>query len=138
MAGRADFDEEMDSYLAVRRKDSLLSNILRRQPSPKVTSEVSVESFEQAPDVSQVTDKSSGFFGFWNRLFGSDANPLPTEESMLGTPAVTADLTADFKEVARITMGIMKRLPEDQLSELKESPEFSTFKDILRKHNIIK
>ncbi len=44
----------------------------------------------------------------------------------------------DLKDLAKLFLKTLERLPEAELTEFKEAPEFVKFKDILRKHQVIK
>ncbi|MEM4240099.1 MAG: hypothetical protein QXM31_03650 [Candidatus Woesearchaeota archaeon] len=44
----------------------------------------------------------------------------------------------DMKEIAKIALLVTKKLPPEQLSEFKASPEFERLKELLRKHQLIK
>jgi hypothetical protein len=48
------------------------------------------------------------------------------------------DLEEDLKTIAKITTYVMKQLPAEQLQEYKKSRDFGTFKEILKKRNLIK
>jgi hypothetical protein len=45
---------------------------------------------------------------------------------------------SDLKELAKLFLKTLERLPEDELKEFKDAPEFLQFKEILRKHQVIK
>jgi hypothetical protein len=44
----------------------------------------------------------------------------------------------DMKEVAKIALGMIKQLPDEQLRTFKQSPDFEKMKSILKKHELIK
>jgi hypothetical protein len=44
----------------------------------------------------------------------------------------------EVKEVAKITLSVIKKLPKDALVEFKDSYEFSRFKEILKDNNLVK
>ncbi|MDO8661033.1 MAG: hypothetical protein Q7K43_04030, partial [Candidatus Woesearchaeota archaeon] len=146
---RDEFDSEMDSYLAERRKEPLLSAILNRKK--EVDSEISensatasnqdtfssqdipdseLASVEPAVVVQEVTAPKQGFWSsLWKGVSAKDPEPSITD-----APAQSAELIQDFKSVAKISLIVMKQLPEKELLQLKSSQEFIKFKEILKKH----
>ncbi len=149
---RDEFDSEMDNYLAERRKEPLLSTILNhKKESESKLSESSVVTSSQdncsvqhtsepgfasagPAAVQEATEPKQGFWSsFWKGVSAKDPEPSITE-----APAQPAELMQDFKSVAKISLTVMKQLPEKELLQLKASPEFIKFKEILKKHSIIK
>ncbi len=147
---RDEFDSEMENYLAERRKEPLLSTILnRKQEKNTMQAEVPASKApSEAPDV--VIDEMSGTEfndsaelekdkkkGFWSSLWNGFAAQDP-EPIIQAAPADPDTLLQDFKAVAKISLTVMKQLPEQELLSLKASQEFVKFKEILKKHSIIK
>ena len=60
------------------------------------------------------------------------------EKDFAEAPMEKEDNTADFKEVSRIALLVMKKIPESELVEFKKTPEFMRFKAILKKQGFIK
>lgn len=48
------------------------------------------------------------------------------------------ELRDDFKELAKLCLKNLERMNKDQLSQYRSTPEFDRFKELLRKHNVIK
>ena len=44
----------------------------------------------------------------------------------------------DFRELARLFLRTLERLPAPELEKFKQTSEFGNFKEILRKHKVIK
>ena len=49
-----------------------------------------------------------------------------------------AEDVQDMKKIAEIATKVMKKLPPEEMKVLKESPDFETFKEILKKRDLIK
>ena len=149
---RDEFDSEMENYLAERRKEPLLSTILNRKKETKKTQEVELpitknqSNFNQSetelsasvsndsPETGVEKDEKKGFWSsLWNGFSAHDPEP-----SIQLAPAQSDELLQDFKVVAKISLTIMKQLPEQELLKLKGSNDFVKFKEILKKHSIIK
>ena len=48
------------------------------------------------------------------------------------------EVEADMKQMALVTQEILKRLSHEELQEFKNSMEFETYKDILRRYGLVK
>ena len=48
------------------------------------------------------------------------------------------EVKSDMKDIAKISADILKKLDQKKLEEFKKTPDFIKFKEILRKHNMIK
>jgi len=138
MSDKEEFDSEMEDYLAERRKEPLLSVILKKKTMSKASLADEKETHERAhadaPVVEDVPAQDSWLSRLWSGVFGKhDEQSQETTESL-----PESELMEDFKAVSKITLSVMKQLPEEQLAALKQSQEFAHFKDILKKHNLIK
>lgn len=135
-----EFDAEMSEYLSHKRKEPLASTLFRKvspQKQVKEEPEEMQEEHETAPLNEPVSNNAGNAIvnekSWWARLWQPDEE----EETPLANGVATVPLD-DFKHVAKISLGIMKRLPNEELARLKTSEEFTQFKDILRRHSVIK
>jgi len=48
------------------------------------------------------------------------------------------EVKSDMKDIAKISADILKKLDQKKLEEFKKTPDFIKFKEILRKHNMIR
>lgn len=135
---RKQLRRDMDSYISSRKKESW--SMFKKEPQPILHPTVhpykkEEPKVEQAQPMEQEYDaqKKGWFSGFMNKLFGE-------EQEVIETPVqpVSHDAAADLKEIARISLGVMKQLSGDQIHEFKETSDYEKFKTILRKHNLIK
>ena len=53
-------------------------------------------------------------------------------------PVLVDNAKDDLKDLAKMFLKMLELLPDDELRDFKETPEFDQFKKILRRHNIIK
>ncbi len=53
-------------------------------------------------------------------------------------PEKVEEAKVDLRELAKLFLKTLERLPEGELKEFKSAPEFEQFKSILRKHQVIK
>lgn len=73
--------------------------------------------------------------GFLGKLFGkAGANENVCADEI----AEAVETIDDLKKVAEISTKVMKMLPPEKVKELKESGDFKDFKEILKRHNLIK
>lgn len=123
---------DMDSYLSRRKRDSWSGHVGQPVLHPIVHPYKKEEPMEQAKSpMEQEYEKKGWFSGFMNKLFGED-----TETTETVSTVTTTDTSTDLKELARISISVMKKMPGDLVREFKESPDYEAFKSILRKHNL--
>jgi len=76
--------------------------------------------------------------GFFARLFGSIFPKTREEEEFEEVSDELAEDIQDMKTIAEIATKAMKMLPPDKMKEFKETEDFKTFKEILKKRELIK
>ena len=102
--------------------------------SPQITpSPVVPETSEAKVSEDYATNASSPN---WFSRFASKFSK--TEELLPQTETVTENSDDDFRELAQISLSSFKRMSSQELNDFKNTEEFSRFKELLRKHNIIK
>ena len=62
---------------------------------------------------------------------GSQMPGQPKENQSIG-------VKDDMKNIAKISADILKRMDPQKLEEFKKTPDFGKFKEILKKHNMIR
>ncbi|HSU72605.1 MAG TPA: hypothetical protein VLJ21_02035 [Candidatus Binatia bacterium] len=135
---RKQLRRDMDSYLSQRKKGGW-SLFKKSEPAlhptvqPYKKEEPKVEQLQPMEQEYESQSKKGWFSGFMNKLFGEETQEMPVEESM-----PVSDTSADLKELARIALQVMKQMPGDQIRDFKETPDYEKFKNILRKHKLIK
>lgn len=157
MSSREEFERELEQYIAQRNKGSFsLQKLLKglkpqkkmpeevqlpseaeeykeEEPTPEEQSEQPTE--EPAPE-EPVPDKKGAVTRLLEKI-GLVSKEEPEEEGV--KELIEQDETKDdLKEVAKITLAIIKQLPEEQLKAFKNSPDFERMKTIFRKHGLIK
>lgn len=138
---RKQIRRDMDSYLSQRKKGGWTlfkksdpQPILHPAVQPYKKEEPNVEKLEQPMEQEYESQKKGWFSGFMDKLFG--------EETVEATEQVAApvdtDAAADLKELARISLQVMKTMPGELIRDFKETADYEKFKTILRKHRLIK
>jgi len=132
----SEFHKDIDDYISSRRKRSSLFSMKEEsvrlhpesdQPYPEPEPEVMVEPELSEPvDVVESVEPKEGFF---SRIFKKK------EEPVIEPPN---ELIRDLKIVSKIALSIAKQLPPDKLEDLKRSDQYAQFKEILKKHGLIK
>lgn len=120
---REDFERDMHDYLRTRKKakspKEFFQNILRsfkpKQPQPLPS------------DLEVYTDEPV------RRQSAPAISEDVIRERMRADDAVD-----DMKEMARITLKMIKDLPEETIGKYKQAPEFEKLKALLKKHELIK
>ena len=140
----SDFDRDMEEYITERRRRSFLGVFSRKQAEVRLHPEVQPYADEAepvpptvqpepqpepAPQESEqpLPEPKEGFF---SRMFKKK------EEEQ--APVISNEMYEDLRQVSKIALHIAKQLPSDKLEELKKSAEYSQFKDILKKHGLIR
>ncbi|MBI4151106.1 hypothetical protein HY492_03195 [Candidatus Woesearchaeota archaeon] len=134
---RRQLRRDMDSYLSQRRK----SDWSFFKPALHPTVHPYKNSKEAEPMASEVIDeqpKKGWISGMVDKLFGAEDVPEDVSEEAVQSQVSSTDATADLKEVARISLAVMKRMDGDAIHEFKQTPDYDKFKEILRKHQLIK
>ena len=90
------------------------------------------------PESAPETDAKKGWFtSMVDKMMGAEEPSEDVPMEQVQTSHV-GDTTADLKELARISLAVMKRMPGDMISEFKQTSDYDAFKDILRRHKLIK
>lgn len=131
---RKELERDLEDYLARRR---------RHEKKCKVEK---MEDVRMPPEVETYNDENPKHpWLAW--LFGHDEEkpaakePVPEQEfdeTAIKQMVDVEQLRNDLREVARFSLAYFKDLPHDKLEKLKASPEFEKFKDVLRRHGVIK
>ncbi len=157
---RTEVSRELDSYLSQRKsgggwKEWFSSsdeqpqgrlNIKGSQMAQQVQEPVVQEQEPQAVQISEKQDskeykEASQKRTFLHKIFGGlRKNPSAEEAAKVEEIVVgqETEVVQDIQELARITLRVLKHLPDEELAEYKSSEDFDRMKDLLRKHKIIK
>jgi len=147
---KTELNRDLSSYIASKRKSSFsLKGIFTGSQQSENTASMHpevkpYESKEEEKEVPSMDDEaveeleeeyaeeSKGFFSKLKGLFKPEKEPEDSEEDVeeLANP--------ELKELARITLTVLKKLPGQELREFKNSEDFAKFKDILARNNLIK
>jgi predicted RNA methylase len=135
--GKDEISRDLDDYLRARKKSSLsITNLLDninervkkfRAPKPKVEMPQEVEVYDEP--VPKEPKKP-----FYHKLF----NKENIDEELIRSRMQAQDAIEDIKEISKISLKMIKELPDEHLRKFKESPEFEKLKSILKKHELIK
>ncbi|MBI4145184.1 hypothetical protein HY493_03180 [Candidatus Woesearchaeota archaeon] len=140
---RKQLRREMDTYISQRRKSEGWS-MFKKQAQPALHPTVQPYKKEepmQAPVETEYEQSKKGWFsGFMNKLFGEEqpSEDVPQSEAQSQMAPSHEETINDLKEIARISLGVMKQMPGEAVREFKATPDYEKFKDILRKHKLIR
>jgi hypothetical protein len=139
---------EMDSYLTQRRKSSgwgmAQESPLHPTVQPYKEQQMHVE---EAPEQveeehSEVQESSKGWFGrMVEKLFGDDeVDELMQEDAQAEAEYVPTheETQEDLKTIATISLNVMKTMPGNHIKNFKDSGDYEVFKNLLKKHKLIK
>ena len=130
---RDDFQRDMGEYLRTRKRagfniKTFIQDFLpKKRPEAEMPEEVEVYHADDKPKPKKE-----------NRLKKWFNKQEPPTEELLRTQMQAEDAITDLKEMAKITLGIVKQLPDEQLREIKQSSDFERMKTLLKKHELIK
>ncbi|MEK6849865.1 MAG: hypothetical protein AABY01_04845 [Nanoarchaeota archaeon] len=133
---RKQLKKDMESYISTRRK----SDWSFTKPFHPTIQEYKPKQEESAVENTEVTEKKGWFSKVSSKIFGEAADEA-TEDvpaAQVHSQISSSETHTDLKELARISLGVMKQMPGEQIHEFKQSPDYDKFKTILKKHNLIK
>ena len=149
---RGEFENDLDAYLRARRSSNFsLKNWIgsfapRHETREDGVSEQMVISEEAvlplAKPVEQINSEQTTLENhslsenIFTRIFGKKS--VDSNEQVLHETLRADETLTDMKEVAKITLSMIRQLPDDQLRVFKQSPDFERLKVILRKNELIK
>ncbi len=130
---RRELDQELETYLTKRRKHE------------EKHGETKTEEVRMPPEIETYEEPKQKSWLAWLFGIGEEEEKQKEEkkeenfdEESVKKVMETEQLKSDLKEVSRIALAAFKDLPPDKLHTLKSSPDFEKFKEILRRHSIIK
>lgn len=126
-----EFEKDLDEYLHARKRSGINLKALldRLTPKPKPKPIVIPEQVEVYDTQSKPKEN------FVKKLFKREQKQ---DASLLQAELRAEDAISDMKEMAKISLGILRQLPDDQLRTFKNSSDFERLKVILKKHELIK
>lgn len=131
---KEDFERDLDDYLQARKRarfdiKRFLKQLVPEKQPARVDVPEDVEVYEQQDQPAQQPKGQPFLKKFFKK---EDAEELARSNMK------AEDAIADLKEVSKITLNIIKELPDDNLMHVKQSPDFERLKTILKKHDLIK
>jgi len=127
-----EFEKDMEEYLRARKRagfniQEILKNLFpKKQPETvELHGEVEVYTEEAKPKKDGVLTK----------FFKKEEH---SNEEMLRAKMQAEDAVADLKEISKITLNMIRKLPDEHLKEFRQSADFDRMKIILKKHELIK
>ena len=145
MDGKREFEQELGEYIDDRKKSKIdlsgIANIFKKKhkESPKLSPEV--ETYGEAPvNKQEEAPKKTGLTKIMEAvgLVEKQGMSPEEEEQKIKELVVKEETLQDLKEVSKIALKAIKQLPQETLAEFKQSPDFQTLKEILKKRNLIK
>jgi hypothetical protein len=133
-----EFEKDMEEYIRARKRAGInfknikefVQNIL---PKKKLPDHIELhEEVEVYHEKAQPVRKDSMLTKFFQK------KEEPTNEELLRARMAVEDTAADIKEISKITLNMIRQLPDEELKKFRQSPDFDKMKAILRKHELIK
>ena len=133
-----EFDKDMEDYLRARKRagisikglKEILQNLIPKRKLPdhiELHEEVEVY-HEKAPETKRKDSMLTKFFKKEDH----------SSEEFLQAKMAAEDAIADIKEISKITLNMIRQLPDEQLRQFRQSEDFEKMKTILKKHELIK
>ncbi len=128
-----EFEKDMEEYLRARKRagfniQEILKNLFPKKQPEHVELHEEVEVYhENAPK-----PKKDGVL---TKFFKKEE---PSNEELIRTKMQAEDAVADLKEISKITLNMIRKLPDEHLKEFRQSADFDRMKIILKKHELIK
>jgi hypothetical protein len=133
-----EFEKDMEDYIRARKRAGInlknikefIQNILPKKKLPDhIELHEEVEVYHEKP---QPVRKDSMLTKFFQK------KEEPTSEELMRAKMAVEDTAADIKEISKITLNMIRQLPDEELKKFRQSPDFDKMKAILRKHELIK
>ncbi len=138
---KSDFDRELDDYISSRKSSGFTGRFTQTDRIVEKNEEL-----EDSVPISEVyNDELPTNNG--HELENEEKKPrgirkwfgfLSSNETDEEVPKVDNSAIEDMKEIAKISLSIIKLLPLEKIITFKNSDEFSKLKTILSKHKLIK
>lgn len=135
--GNDDLSKELDEYLRARKKSTfsfrnLLDKITEKLKtiSPQKTQVAIPQDIEVYSEPAPKPQKKP----FYHKFFSKEN----VNEDLIRARMQAQDAIDDIREISKISLKMIKDLPDETLRKFKESPEFEKLKSILKKHELIK
>jgi thiamine pyrophosphate-dependent acetolactate synthase large subunit-like protein len=154
--GRTDFDKELSNYLSRRKKGSIPDVLkwirgLMPKPTPppvQVNLPKEIETYEEeipkqrsTETIRQDRQERQTVLSFLLEKLTFSKKPVITQEEQdtkIKEIVAKEMIQKDLQKISKIALMAIKKLPEEDMKEFKNSAEFDTLKEILKKHDLIK
>ncbi len=80
----------------------------------------------------------SRFPEFFKQLWSPRIKEPQTTNNNQPTTNQTEPALQELRDLAQISLGVIRQLPDEELKLFKQSPEFAKLKEILKKHHLIR
>ena len=140
-ARREELEEDLSDYISARKRKKInfkkiFAFSAEMRPYKEEKLEMTVKAVENSTAAAKLEkeyeSEKAGWFGGLLASIGLKKKEAPKEEF------VEEPMIEDLRSMAKISMMVMRNLPQPVLADFKETPEFIKFKEILKKHNLIK
>lgn len=150
MDDKDEFSQELEDYIGQRTKSRFNIGELFGRLKPKKKMPEKVEGFEMQEEEKIVEEPAEEVINEPEELTTKEKGNVvkflekvglisQEENESKAQQLLEKDETKDdLREVAKITLAVIKQLPEDQMGAFKSSPDFERLKTVLRKHGLIK
>ncbi len=133
-----EFDKDMEDYLRARRRaginlkqiKEMVQNILPKKKLPD-----HIELHEEVEVYHEPAPKPARKDSLLTKFFKKEEH---TSEEFKQAKMAAEDAIADIKEISKITLNMIRQLPDEPLRQFRQSEDFEKMKSILKKHELIK
>ncbi len=131
---RDEFERDMHEYLRARRRAGLnikeiLKGLIPKRKPEKIEMPEEIEVYDEKEEAPKAPKE-----GVFAKMFKKE----PAQEEIMQAQMQVEDTITDMKEVSKITLNMIRQLPDEELRKFKQSPDFERLKNILKKHELIK
>ncbi|MFQ5620777.1 MAG: hypothetical protein ACE5FT_02965 [Candidatus Nanoarchaeia archaeon] len=132
---------DLEVYHDENKKPGLLKRFFgwfKKKPEEPIPEEpVPEQPVFQHGEIEEVPNKPQRK-GLLKRLLSLFVKEEEIIEELPETMEEVADAKEDLKVLAKLFLSTLEQLPPEELKKFKQTDEFKNFKDILRRHNVIK
>jgi len=133
---RDQFERDLKEYLKARKKatsfnikDFIDEIIKKTKRTVRIPESIQVYGEKEKKEAQEAVKE-----GLFNKMFKKG----PVSEELIHVKMKAEDAVDDLKEMAKISLNMIRKLPDEYLRTFKESDDFGKLKILLKKHELIK
>lgn len=133
-----EFDKDMEEYIRARKRAGINLKSIKEAVQkliPKRKQPDHIDLHEEVEVYHEPAPKPARKDSLLTKFFKKEEH---TSEEFKQAQMAAEDAIADIKEISKITLNMIRQLPDEPLRQFRQSEDFEKMKTILKKHELIK